>query len=94
MKRAQVIRISGDRTWWEKERAPSAKAVVIPPRRRLANRYLKVAEIADKLSLDRSTIYDAIKANELEAQWVGTWRVSEEALETWMFLMNQKKRRG
>lgn len=89
---AKVVRLKG-RDWLNTERAPAKDIIIRTGKRRLAAKYLKPQELANRLNVGLDFIYRAIKDGDLEADPVGrVWRISEESATN--YLEVQRRKRG
>lgn len=90
MRKSNVVRL--DKEWWKKEREPS-EALVIQKKRKLAERYFSLHDLAKRFQCGYDLLYKAVRRKELEAEVIGkSYRVSEEALEKFLDLCRKKKR--
>lgn len=89
MRETQVIHMKKD--WWKETREP-ASSVVIQKKRKLADKYFSLGDMAKRFQCGYDLLYKAIRRKELEAEVVGrSYRVSEEAVEKFLDLCRRKK---
>lgn len=80
-----------DKEWWKKERKPSSE-LTVRKRRKLADKYYSLGEMAKRFQCGYDLLYKAIRRGELEAEVIGrSYRVSEEAVEKYLLLCRRKK---
>ena len=84
MPTAQVIRISKNREWWNEERAPASRAVIV--RSKGTGKLLTVKQVAARMNCGIWLVYDLIRDGELDCQPVGKRgkRVPEDSLTAYL----------
>lgn len=82
---AQIIRISKDK-WWQTDREPAAKALVVPAKRKASSKLLTVKEVAERMNVGIWLVYDLIREGQLDCQPVGRRgkRVPADSLEFYL----------
>lgn len=77
---------------WFKKRREAGESVTIQKRRKLAEKYYSLNEIAKKFSVGYDLLYKAIRRGELDAEVIGrSYRVSEESVQNYLTLCREKK---
>lgn len=87
-----VVQLNKD--WWKVERKPATE-VTVQKKRKLADRYYSLDQMAKRFQCGYNLLYKAVQRGELQAEVIGrSYRVSEDAVERFLDLCRKKKQVG